>query len=155
MTLFIIFFNLIDKILEIILKRHPTSEIGLKSHNSCGLTDLGIWNINKVFDPLGHFPLFAKSFTAKRIFFFKQSQQNLMKPKLKPSGPWLFELSHLQTPFLISSSKKAPTSIALSTLKIVLKPTLSNLTCSPRSLSNLDLKKYLTLALTTSLSSHH
>jgi len=67
------------------------------------LSDLGIRQIKVVFDPLGHFPLFAKSFTATIISSFKQSQQNLIKLKLKPYGTGLFELAQLQTAFLTSS----------------------------------------------------
>jgi len=73
---------------------------------------------------------------------------------LKPSRPGLFELPQLHTASLTFSSEKTPISIKLSSLEILLKSALSNLTCGPKSLSNLALKKSQTLFLTTSLSSH-
>ena len=155
MTLLITFFSLRDKIFDTILFTHPTNEMSLKSLSCCELSDLIIKHINEVFYPLGHLHLTAKSFIADRISSFRQSQQKLMKLKLKASEPRLFELSQFQTVVLTSSSEKALTNNALSSLEIELKQTLSNLTWGLETPSNLALKKSPTFALTTSLSSHH
>jgi len=60
--------------------------------------------------------------------FFKISQQDFIKPKLNPSGPGLFELSHPQITALTSSSEKSLTNETLSASEIELNLTLSSLT---------------------------
>jgi len=103
MTLYNTFFLLRDNNFEIILYKHPTKEMDLKSPSSCGFLDLGTKQIKEAFDPVGQEPETTKSFTAKRISFFNISQLCLMKLKLKPSRPGLFELSQLHIVFLTSS----------------------------------------------------
>ena len=86
MILLITFLSFKESNFDMILYEHPTKEIGMKLHRFCGFSDLGTKHTNDAFVPLGHFPNLAKSFTAKRISSLKNSQQNLMSPKLKPSG---------------------------------------------------------------------
>jgi len=110
---------------------HPTREMRLNSLSDWRFSDLGTKQIKEVFDPLGQEPDKAKSYTARKISWLTKSQFCLMKLKLKSSGPGLFELSQLQTAFLISSSEKESTNISLSDSDIDLKNTLSNQTCGP------------------------
>jgi len=105
--------------------------------------------------PFGRDPVVGKSCTAAITSALSTSQQLLMKLKLNPSGPGLFDPPQSHTASFTSSSEKLTTIFLLTSDGKDLTSTEPK--CTPKSCValNLFLKSDFASLLTTSGSLHH
>jgi len=106
--------------------------------------------MNKSLHSFGILPVFWRWITTDIIYSLRDSQLFLIKFKLKPSSPELFESSHCHIAALTSSSIKLNIELTFSSIKIVLNLTFPNLTPKSFVALNISSKSFFASLLTSS-----